>query len=224
MKPSFLTSHKLSKPMKNYKVIPTLIYRSLVGNRNSKIPLPEEDIEYLEKTTSVNKAQIDTQYQIFLTNHPDGQISKKCFRSMLADCYPSADTNRVSKHIWRMYDTNLDGFIDFREFMIVLYVMSNGSPEENLRQIFRVFDIDNDGKINPEEMKRIVKDLLRVDDGNQNNMDNMNKDALARSAFSEMDENEDGEISQEEFTNACLAQKKFSSMLAMKIIDIFIEK
>ena len=40
-----------------------------------------------------------------------------------------------------------DGHIDFREFMIVLYVMSNGSPEENLKQIFRVFDINNDGSI-----------------------------------------------------------------------------
>eukprot|EP00092_Neocalanus_flemingeri_P031561 GFUD01034272.1.p1 GENE.GFUD01034272.1~~GFUD01034272.1.p1 ORF type:complete len:222 (+),score=69.50 GFUD01034272.1:170-835(+) len=221
MKPSFLSSHKLAKPMKNYKVIPTLIYNSLVGNRNSKIPLTEEDIEYLEKTTTVDKEQIDAQYQIFLTNHPDGQISKKSFRSMLADCFPGADTSRLSKHIWRMYDTNLDGFIDFREFMMVLYVMSYGSPEDNLKQIFRVFDIDNDGKINPAEMNRIVKDLLKVDNGNENNM---NKEALARSAFNEMDENEDGEISQEEFTNACLAQKKFSTMLTLKIIDIFLEK
>ena len=31
--------------------------------------------------------------------------------------------------------------------MIVLYIMSNGTPEENLKQIFRVFDINNDGTI-----------------------------------------------------------------------------
>ena len=55
-----------------------------------------------------------------------------------------------------------DGSIDFREFMIVLYVMSNGSPEENLRQIFRVFDINNDGKISVSELKRIVKDLFHL--------------------------------------------------------------
>jgi hypothetical protein len=36
-----------------------------------------------------------------------------------------------------MYDSNGDGYIDFREFMVVLYIMSNGTPEANLKQIFR---------------------------------------------------------------------------------------
>ena len=38
--------------------------------------------------------------------HPDGQISKESFHSMMAECYPGADTKRLEKHIWRMYDTN----------------------------------------------------------------------------------------------------------------------
>ena len=29
-------------------------------------------------------------------------------------CYPGADVDRLTKHIWRMYDTNNDGAIDFR--------------------------------------------------------------------------------------------------------------
>ena len=44
--------------------------------------------------------------------------------------------------------------------MAVLYVMSSGTPEENLQQIFRVFDINNDGKISVAELKKIVKDLF----------------------------------------------------------------
>jgi Ca2+-binding EF-hand superfamily protein len=37
-----------------------------------------------------------------------------------------------------MYDKNRDGTISFRELMAVMYVMSNGTPEDNLREIFRV--------------------------------------------------------------------------------------
>ena len=76
---------------------------------------------------------------------------------MMKQCYPNTDTEKLEKHIFRMYDANKDGNIDFREFMIVLYVMSSGSPEENLKQIFRVFDINNDGGISMKELKRIIK-------------------------------------------------------------------
>jgi hypothetical protein len=41
-------------------------------------------------------------------------------------------------------------------------------------------------------------------------------------AFHEMDENHDGAITQTEFIEACMAQKKFSTMLTLKIIDVFI--
>ena len=62
----------------------------------------------------------------------------------------------MDKHVFRVYDTNNDGFINFVEFMVgrekipnssltfkvVYYVMADGSPEEVLLKIFRIFDIN----------------------------------------------------------------------------------
>jgi hypothetical protein len=45
---------------------------------------------------------------------------------------------------------------------------------------------------------------------------------LAINAFREMDINLDGQVTQEEFLRACLAHKKISIMLALRIIDVFI--
>ena len=39
---------------------------------------------------------------------------------MMKACYPGADVDRLTKHIWRMYDTNNDGAIDFRHSSNVL--------------------------------------------------------------------------------------------------------
>lgn len=46
--------------------------------------------------------------------------------------------------------------------MLVLYVMSDGTAEQNLKQIFKIFDLNNDGKINHEEMEKISKDLSKL--------------------------------------------------------------
>ena len=50
--------------------------------------------------------------------------------------------------------------------MMVLYIMSNGTPEENLKQIFRIFDINNDGTVSQRELNRVVKDLFRSFENN----------------------------------------------------------
>ena len=91
-----------------------------------------------------------------------------------------------------------DGHIDFREFMIVLYIMSNGTPEENLNQIFRVFDINNDGKItlkvrmisvcsvlsiivviSVQELQKIVRDLFLLI--NESNADKASQETVVKS-------------------------------------------
>ena len=61
----------------------------------------------------------------------------------------------------------------------MLYIMSNGTPEENLKQIFRVFDINNDGFISLKELQRIVKDLFHLI--NEENADEASQELLAQS-------------------------------------------
>lgn len=139
---------------------------------------------------------------------------------MIQACYPTVDVNRLEKHIFRLFDKDGDGTIDFKEFMIVLYIMSNGTPEENLRQIFKVFDLDGDGCISREEMMKICHDLgymISIKD----NPKGLTADTLGAMAFQEMDTNHDGWVTEEEFITACFAQKQISTMLALKIIDVF---
>ena len=65
--------------------------------------------------------------------------------------------------------------------MIVLYIMSNGTPQDNLKQIFKVFDINNDGFISLKELQRIVKDLFHLI--NEENADEASQELLAQSGI-----------------------------------------
>lgn len=191
-----------------------------MGCTNGKPVLSDEDLDFIANNTAASRDQVDEQYENFLGKHPAGKITKTDFQNMMQACFPDRDLSKIESHIFRMYDKNGDGHIDFREFMIVLYIMSNGTPEENLKQIFRIFDINNDGTLEPKEMDKLVKDLFQMFT-KKDNPDMASHEDLANKAFQEMDANSDGRVTQEEFVKACLNQATISKMLALKVIDVF---
>jgi len=192
----------------------------IMGCTNGKPVLSDEDLDFIANNTAASRDQVDEQYENFLGKHPAGKITKTDFRNMMQACFPDRDLGKIESHIFRMYDKNGDGHIDFREFMIVLYIMSNGTPEENLKQIFRIFDINNDGTLEPKELDKLVKDLFQMFT-KKDNPDMASHEDLANKAFQEMDANSDGRVTQEEFVKACLNQATISKMLALKVIDVF---
>jgi len=199
-----------------------------LGNTNNGKPIiTEEDLDYIAQHTSVSREDVSSRFDAFIKHHPDGKINRKEFRSMITTCYPDmTNCKKLEKHIFRMYDTDGDGTIDFREFMVLLYIMSSGTPEENLGQIFRIFDKNNDGSITRDEMQRIVKDLYDLFNTDKRKLSKAERRrssvAMANTAFEEMDANSDGQVTKEEFMEACRAHEKISNMLALKIVDLFI--
>jgi len=192
-----------------------------MGCVNGKNVLLEDDIQFLVKYTDLKEEQVKEHYEKFIANHPKGKMDKKSFTDMMNLCYPEADKENIQKHIFRMYDSNLDGVIDFREFMLVVYIMSRGTPEENLKQIFKLLDINSDGSVSIGEFKRVIRDMFLLT--NEKEVDSSIQELLAEKAFIEMDSNSDGKVTLEEFMKACLSQKKFSIMLTLKIIDVFVD-
>ena len=192
-----------------------------MGSKNGKPVLREEDIAALSQSSGLDEAQVREAFNAFVTEHPNGRMKPKDFTTMMSQALPKKDASKMEKHVFRAYDTNNDGYIDFVELMVIFYIMSEGTPEEVLGKIFRVFDVNSDGTISKKEMTRLIKDmygLLKTEDPNV-----ATKDFIAKSAFAEMDKDEDGKVSLDEFTTACLNQEEFSKMLALKVIDIFVD-
>jgi len=192
-----------------------------MGCANGKPVLKDEDVKALSRTSKLSEEKVREQFEQFLQENPSGRITKKSFRDLISKAIPGTDAGKMEKHIFRIYDTNNDGHIDFVEFMVAYYVMSEGTPEENLSKIFRVFDVNSDGSISKKELKRLVKDMVGLI--NLDSAEPHTNNEIADGAFAEMDKDDDGKVTEAEFINACLAQEQFSKLLAMKIIDIFLE-
>merc|ERR1712126_156482 len=169
----------------------------------------------------MDAAQVKEHFNAFLTAHPNGKMKPRS-----SERWSRRRCPRATRPRWRSTSsgstTPTTTYIDFVEFMLIFHIMSDGTPEEVLEKIFRVFDVNSDGTINKKEMQRLIKDmygLIKADDPEAES-----KDLIAKSAFAEMDKDADGKITCSEFTTACLSQEKISKMLALKVIDIFVEE
>lgn len=95
----------------------------------------------------MSEDEVREEFSTFLEQHPDGKIHKREFKEMLekvgnlvvwlilafwcsnvgdssssisAQTLPGQDATCMQKHIFRCYDENENGYIDFVEFMVAL--------------------------------------------------------------------------------------------------------
>ena len=189
-----------------------------MGQLQGKYVLNKRDIDYLSAHTQMSKEEIQSRYDQFMIKHPDGKIPKDEFLAILQACYADCDIKKLDAYVYRMYDKNKDGFIDFKEFTIVLFMLSSGSPEEKLLQIFDIFDSSRTGFISQLEMTKLVREMFHVIDSTER-PPGMNPISFSRLIFNEMDSDGDGQISKQEFIKACLDDESFSSILAIKLLE-----
>ena len=213
MSSSTLTMEEYSPKIKSKsrrKSLAAYLLAKLSLKRKNHASCPEEDMEAILRATRLSQEGVEEQYHQFLKSHPSGTMDPASLRAMLREALPGADTTRLAHHVWRILDTNQDGVIDFRELMLALAVMRSGSPEENLRQIFRVFDVNSDGKVERGELGLVAQEL------------EVGEDTVCE-AFAEMDADRDGGVTEEEFVTACLQQRRASTCLVVRVIDIFVD-
>lgn len=137
----------------------------------------------------ISKQEQENFGRVFQAFDLDGDqlLSREEIRLGYIQFYKKKLTEKELDDIFKQMDTDQSGFIDYNEFVSASIDKEIVTQNEKLMEAFKMFDKDNNGAISPQE----IKDVL----GFGGNYSEKEIDQLIKEA----DQNDDGEISFDEF-------------------------
>ena len=109
-----------------------------MGNLSSREKLSKADLEFLKCNTQYDEDTIHEWYRGFMVDCPDGKLSRLAFIKIYSKCFSGVNTTEFCDHVFRTFDSDKNGFIDFKEFLLAIDVTSSGCPEDKLNWAFRL--------------------------------------------------------------------------------------
>lgn len=125
-----------------------------MGNTKSGA-VSKEILEELKLNTKFSETEIVQWYENFKRQCPTGRISKEEFQAIYSRFFPDSDAQTYAQHVFRSFDTNDDGTLDFKEYIIALHMTSTGKTTRKLEWAFSLFDVDKNGYITKSEVREI---------------------------------------------------------------------
>merc|ERR1712243_378548 len=149
-----------------------------------------------------------------------GQMDADTFKSIFRLAFPERPEEKLDALIVKLRNVEkTSGTIPIYCILMLIYLFCDGKSEDNLGQMFNLFDEDGNGTISIEELLNMMAFFIEV------GMDTGNVDMAKTMAevFAKGDANKDEKLKKLEFINGMTGHPVTSKILSVKTIDGLLE-
>lgn len=192
----------------------SLKWRSILLEKKKKTASPElteEDLDFLVKNTNFSAGDIKEWFREFIMDCPEGILTRVKVMEMLTFILPRDNGKIIADLIFSTFDSDKNGWIDFKEFIIATHCTATSSPEDKLHWVFQMYDKDGSNSIQLSEMMELFGTLY-LNEGLEEEL----ATERAEKIFSMLDVNNDGDITEDEFVRGCLQDEELVELLSDK--------
>jgi Ca2+-binding EF-hand superfamily protein len=189
-----------------------------MGNKGGKkVPpkqkLSSKDIKNLAKQSGMDKEEIQTIFDQFIENNPDGSLDRAEFIRLYDVLRPESGErlDEVSQFVFGAFDADNSGKIQFSEFLVSYALTSHGEPEEKLQYAFDFYDEDNNNFLTGEELKGALFSMLDLLGAEKKEYD---IEQLANECLEQLDTTEDNRIESHEFISGLMANYSLRALMS----------
>merc|ERR1712179_776909 len=164
-------------------------------------------VRQISESSGKDDATIEDFYINFGKECPSGVMTPEDFSNLYQKVFSSGEAQDLRSRAFGAFSKN-GNTIDFRDFVMVIHLTSNGSAEEKLRLMFRMYDKNGNGSIDAREMNEVIRECYQM----------LGEDShgKAEDMFNMMDKDGDGTITEQEFIRACLEDVELSRLLSIR--------
>jgi Ca2+-binding EF-hand superfamily protein len=76
--------------------------------------------------------------------------------------FRAMNPTKLAERVFKAGDTDKDGTISFREFALIMYIMTKAPKEDKLNAIFGILDLDGNGTLSSAEVIQAVKQAYDI--------------------------------------------------------------
>ncbi|XP_045157284.2 neuronal calcium sensor 2-like [Mercenaria mercenaria] len=174
--------------------------------------LSKREICRLQKHVNMPIEEIQKWHKDFKKNLVNGrQLNRENFRAVYTSMF-GGDASDFADNVFRTFDRDGNGYVDFEEFLLAIYITSSNDVELKLKWAFNMYDMDGNDSIDKHELFSIINCAYRINGPERD----ISPKELTELLFNMMDVDGNGEISWDEFHSAALKDRRILHFLHME--------